>query len=515
MANRVTKDIAVVGGFTGLSRVLGFVRDMVMAWLLGAGSGPMADAFIVAFRIPNLLRRFMAEGAVSVAFVPVFSEIKEKEGLDRAFSMARGVFTWMFLLLTLVVIAGEILAPALVSMIAPGFLKSPAFDLTVELTRIMFPYILLIGIVALFMGILNSIGHFAAPAAAPILLNVFMIGVPVVFYVLVPVFESPAHALAWGVILGGIAQVMLQIIPLKRLKVPVGFSREFKDPRLRQVGSLMGVAAVGASVYQINVLVGTLLASLLATGSVSYLYYSNRLIELPLGIFVFAVGNVMLPAMSRAYARTDKGGLEFLLGRSLFLVLLFTLPATIGMCILAEPILSILFMRGEFTQADVVNSAYALQMYSFGLCAVGIARILTQTLYSMQLARIVVRSAWITLLVNILLCIALMTYMDFAGIALAGSLSMVFQVVLLLRGIKRQGIGIRAGELRRYAKILVAAIIMGICIFPYTGMSFWVEGLSLYSLSMLMLSIITGIVLYFVMLLIMGFRYSKADFGIM
>ncbi|MFA5654330.1 MAG: murein biosynthesis integral membrane protein MurJ, partial [Desulfomonilia bacterium] len=339
MKKSTKRKIATVGGLTGISRALGFVRDMVMAWLLGAGF--LADAFIVAFRIPNLLRRFMAEGAVSVAFVPVFVESKEKDGLQKAIELTRGVFTLLFFSLAGLVILGEIVAPFIVAFIAPGFLDREIFDVTVRLTRIMFPFILLIGTGALLMGVLNSLGHFSAPAGAPILLNVFMIGMPVLFHVVYPVFSSPADAFAWGVILGGIAQILLQAVPLRGMRVSLGFTRNFFHPRLRQVLKLMGVAAVGASVYQLNVFIGTLLASLLSTGSVSYLYYANRIVELPLGLFAFAVSNVMLPSLSAAYARTDHQALRALTGESLIAVLLFTIPATIGIIALAEPLLAV------------------------------------------------------------------------------------------------------------------------------------------------------------------------------
>ncbi|MBN2298060.1 MAG: murein biosynthesis integral membrane protein MurJ [Deltaproteobacteria bacterium] len=504
MKIRVKKNIATVSGLTGISRVLGFIRDMVLAWLLGAGI--LADAFIVAFRIPNLLRRFMAEGAVSVAFVPVFSEAKERDGLEKAFVLARGVFTIMFLALTAVVIVGEIVAPAVVAVIAPGFIHNEAFDTAVHLTRIMFPYILLIGIVALFMGILNSLGHFSAPAAAPILLNVFMIGIPIVFYVLIPVFSSPADAFAWGVILGGIAQVLLHVIPLKRLRVPLGLTRSFYHPRLRQVASLMGVAAIGASVYQINVFVGTLLASLLATGSVSYLYYANRIVELPLGLFAFAVGNVMLPSMSRAYARSDTKGLTSLVGESVSAVLVFTIPATVGIMVLAEPIFSILFLRGAFTMTDALASAYALRMYALGLCAVGISRILTQALYAMQQARSVVNIAWIALVINILVSVALMMPMQHAGIALASSISVVLQVIILYRVLIKKGISPGKIPVVQYAKMIAAAAGMGLCLIPFASMQFWLEGFTLYGLFLLLSSIVSGAVIYFGLLWLLGFR---------
>jgi len=505
MKAHTKKNIATVSGLTGISRILGFVRDMVLAWLLGAGI--LADAFIVAFRIPNLLRRFMAEGAVSVAFVPVFSEAKERDGLDKAFMLARGVFTLLFLLLTALVIIGEIVAPALVAVIAPGFINADTFDTAVHLTRIMFPYILLIGIVALFMGILNSLGHFSAPAGAPILLNIFMIGIPLVFHVMIPVFSSPADAFAWGVISGGVAQVILHVIPLKRLHVPLGFTRNFYQPRLRQVGKLMGVAAIGASVYQINVFVGTLLASLLATGSVSYLYYANRIVELPLGLFAFAVGNVMLPAMSSAHARGDLSKLSSLTGDSLSAVLMFTIPSTIGILVLAEPIFAILFMRGAFTLQDSLLSAYALRMYALGLGAVGCSRIFTQALYSMQQAKVVVNVAWVTLGINVILSVVLMRFMQHAGIALASSISVFLQVVVLYRVLGKKGIRLAANSFSRYAKMIVAAAAMGVCLFPFLSMRFWLEGLTFTSASLLAVCVVSGAVVYFGLLWSMGFRH--------
>ncbi|HDP24414.1 MAG TPA: murein biosynthesis integral membrane protein MurJ [Deltaproteobacteria bacterium] len=496
------RNAVTVGGFTGVSRILGFVRDVVMAWLLGAGL--LADAFIVAFRLPNLLRRFMAEGAVSVAFVPVFSEVRARQGIEKAFELSRSIFTLMFLLLVIVVIVGELIAPALVALIAPGFLNQPVFAEAVHLTRIMFPYILLIGIVSLCMGILNSLGHFAAPAASPILLNVFMISVPIIFHVLVPVFSSPADALAVGVILGGIAQLAIQIVPLRRRKVPLGFSRDLGNPRVRQVSRLMGISALGASVYQINVFVGTLLASLLATGSVSYLYYANRITELPLGIFAFAVGNVMLPAMSSASANMDLDKVSSLLKRAISAVSLFVIPASVGIFVLAEPIFAVLFMRGQFSASDVSASAYALQMYTLGLCAVGWSRIFTQALYAMQRAGLVVKVAWLTLGLNVILCLVLMPVMNHAGIALASSLSMFFQLVVLARSLTGNGVSAWSGHWRSFLKMTGAALVMGAFLLPFLRMEFWMEGFTVFSAGILIFCIIMGALLYFGLLRIMG-----------
>ena len=504
MKDGFKKNVATVGGLTSISRILGFVRDMIMAWLLGAG--PLADAFVVANRLPNLLRRFMAEGAVSVAFVPVFSEVKEREGIARAYVMAQEIMTLMFYGLVVVVIIGEILAPALVAVIAPGFLHQPVFGTTVHLTRIMFPYILLIGVAVLFMGILNSIGHFAAPAAAPILMNIAMIAVPLLCYVAYPVFSSPADALAWGVIAGGIAQIIIQMPPLLKRHVPLRFTINFHSSRVRQVLRLVGVAAIGASIYQINVLVGTLFASLLSEGSVSYLYYANRILELPLGIFAFAVGNVMLPAMSSASARMDADHQSYLLGRSLVAVLLFTIPATVGTCVFAKPIFTILFIRGAFTLDDAVASAYALQMYSLSLWAVGWSRIQTQALYAMQKARIVVNVSWLSLVANVIFILMLMPFMQHAGIALASSISVFFQLFMLHRHLVKSGIRLSRDHQLQFLKMIAASAVMGIALLPFARMELWNKGFTPFNGSLLILCVVCGVALYFGLLWIMGIR---------
>jgi len=504
MKSSFRRHIATVGALTGISRILGFVRDMVTAWLLGAS--PLADAFFVAFRIPNLLRRFMAEGAVSVAFVPVFNEAKETDGLEKALAMFRDVMTLMFYCLIAVVILGEIIAPAMVAAIAPGFYHEPIFNTAVHLTRIMFPFILLVGIVALFMGVLNSLGHFAAPAAAPIILNIFMIGVPIAGYVLIPLFQTPADALAWGVIIGGVAQLVLQIPVLRRYKVPLSLSRDFHNPRIRQVTRLMGVAAIGASQYQIGVFIGTLLASLLAAGSVSYLWYANRLVELPLGVFAFAVGNVVLPAMSTASAHMDFERLGVLMRGSLRTVLLFTIPATVGLILLAEPIIAILFMRGRFGMGDVVNTALALQMYALALWAIGYTRIQNQALYAMQQAKLVVNIGWLSQGLNILLSIVLMQPLRHAGIALASSISVAFQLICFHVILSRKGIGLNRAFFKTCGKMLLASGAMGVCIYPFLLKRFWTAGLNPQSLGVLTLCVALAIGVYFAALWAMGVR---------
>lgn len=508
MAKSFGRNALTVGGFTAISRILGLVRDMVTAWILGAGG--LADAFFVAFRLPNLLRRFMAEGAVSVAFVPVFNEVKEQEGLQKALSMAQAVLTLMYLVFGITVVLGEIFAPLFVTLIAPGFLNNPEFATAVHLTRLMFPFIGLVGVLAFYMGILNSLDHFAAPAAAPIVLNVFMIASPLLLYKAWPVFASPADALAWGVILGGIAQLLIQYPTLKRLHVPLGLSREFRDPHVRQMTRLMGVSAVGASAYQLQVLASTMLASLLSVGSVSYLVYAGRIMELPLGLFAYAVSNVMLPSMSAAWARRDLDQFAALTGKSLSAVLCFTLPATIGILLLAEPITVLLFERGAFTRSDSLKAALALQMYGISLWAVGYARIQTQALYAMQEAKLVMRIVWVGLGIFVAAALGLMQPFGHAGIALALSLSSLAQMIIQAFVLKRLGISSFRIIWRDAAKMLAASLLMGLTLYPFVRLNFWNRGLDLSSAVILGAAITLGAACYFGLLRLMGYRFRRA-----
>ncbi len=508
MAKSFGRNALTVGGLTAVSRILGLVRDMVTAWILGASG--LADAFFVAFRLPNLLRRFMAEGAVSVAFVPVFNEVKEQEGLKKALSLAQAVLTLMYLVFGLTVVLGEVFAPLFVTVIAPGFLHNPEFGTAVHLTRLMFPFIALVGVLAFYMGILNSLDHFAAPAAAPIVLNVFMIAVPLLCYKLWPVFTSPADALAWGVILGGIVQLLIQYPALRRLKVPLGLSREFRDPHVRQMTRLMGVSAVGASAYQLQVLASTMLASLLSVGSVSYLVYAGRIMELPLGLFAYAVSNVMLPSMSAAWARRDLNEFSALTGKSLSAVLCFTLPATIGILLLAEPITVLLFERGAFTRTDSLKAALALQMYGLSLWAVGYARIQTQALYAMQEAKLVMRIVWVGLGIFVAAAFGLMQPFGHAGIALALSISSLAQMAIQAVVLKRLGISSLKLVWRDAVKMLLASLAMGLGLYPCLRLKFWDAGLNATSALIMAVVVALSAAGYFGLLRLLGYRFRRA-----
>ena len=456
-AARVTKAAGVVGSATLLSRILGLVRDMVTAWFFGTGLA--ADAFFVAFRIPNLLRRLFAEGSLTVAFIPVFTEYLYNRGREEAFSLARSAWWILAMILAAVTVLGVAIAPVIVKIIALGFSSPDKFELTVLLTRIMFPYIFFIGLVALAMGILNALGHFAAPALAPVLLNVGMIGC---VFLLSPYLEKPSVGLAIGVIVGGALQLALQI----PFMIRKGFHLLVRSPlyhsALKRIALLMSPAVLGAAVYQISTLVDTLLASLLPEGSVSYLYYADRLVQFPLGVFAIALATAALPSLSKQAALGDTEGLRTSFSYALRLVFFITIPAMTGLIVLREPIVQLLFERGAFDPAATRMTAEALFYYAIGLCAFSGVRIVASTFYALQDTKTPVRMAVISLVVKIVLSILFMGPMRHGGLALATSLASGVNLVLLIWALrKRLGrIGAR-GILGSILKSTASAVVMG------------------------------------------------------
>ena len=474
---KITKAAGVVSAATLLSRVFGLVRDIVIAAFFGAG--PAADAFFVAFRIPNLLRRLFAEGSLTISFIPVFTEYLLKRGRDEAFALARS--SWWILTMTLVVVSvlGVLLSPLIVKIIAPGFISSPdKFDLTVLLTRIMFPYIFFIGLVALAMGILNTLGHFAAPACSPALLSVAMVSSVLLIS---PRLEKPVLGLAVGVMIGGGLQLTLQIPFLVRR----GFRLLVRGPlyhaAIKRIALLMTPAVFGAAVYQINILVGTLLATLLPEGSVSYLYYADRMVQFPLGVFAIALATAVLPSLSKQAAMNDMEGLRSSFSYALRLVFFITIPAMTGLIILREPIISLLFQRGAFDAASSRLTAEAVLYYAVGLWAFSGVRIVVAAFYSLQDTKTPVKTAVVSLLTNIVLSLLLMGSMQHGGLALATSLASGVNLTLLILALRRRlgRIGAR-GIIESVFRSAVCAAIMGAVIGlagnwagPACGQSFW------------------------------------------
>ncbi len=424
---RVAKAAGLVGAATMLSRIFGFIRDMVIAGLFGAG--PATDAFFVAFRIPNLLRRLLAEGSLTLSFVPVFTEYLKKKSLREADELASVTFTVLSALVALVALAGILFSPFIVSVMAPGFAHFPRqYELTVFLNRIMFPYIVFLSLAALCMGVLNSLRHFLAPALSPVVLNIIMIAAALT---LRDFFSAPITALAVGVLLGGALQLALQWPFLVRLGVRLKPNFRFSHPGLRQMGRLIVPSVLGSAVYQLNIFISTILASLLPRGSVSFLYYADRIVELPLGVFAIAVGTAALPSFSEQAASGDLVRLKRTISFSLRLVLFIAVPATVALIELRLPIISVLFQRGAFTSESARLTADALLCYAVGLWAFSTIRIIDSAFFAIQDRNSPLKVAFLSFLVNAAASAALMFPYKHSGLALATSLASAVNVTVL------------------------------------------------------------------------------------
>ena len=419
------------------------------------GSGMAADAFFVAFRIPNLLRRLFAEGSLSIAFIPVFTEYLQRKSREDALELARIVLTLLSLILAVVTIAGVLASPWIVRIQAFGFGGAgEKYELTVLLTRITFPYIFLISLVALFMGILNSFRHFAAPAAAPILLNAGIIAAVVG---LSPHCSRPVIGLAVGVIIGGVLQVMLQIPWLVKAGVSLRPRWWPGHPGVRRIGRLMLPAVFGSAVYQFNQFVGTLLASFLPEGSVSWLYYADRLGQFPLGVFAIAISTAALPSLSRQAAESGLHAFREPREYAMRLVLFITLPAMTGLMVLGPLIIRVLFERGAFAAASTAMTTQALVFYCVGLWAFSGIRVLVAGFYALQDTKTPVKAAFIALIANVAFSLALMGPLRHGGLALALSLASTVQFAALALFLGKQVPGWNVRSIARTAGISVCA----------------------------------------------------------
>ena len=413
------RSIATVGGFTMMSRVLGFARDILIANFLGAGM--VADAFFVAFRFPNLFRRLFAEGAFSAAFVPIFSGLLESEGRDKAKAFADEAFSVLAFILLVFVVLMEMAMPWAMYGLAPGFDETPGkMELATELSRIAFPYLFFISLVSLQSGVLNSIGRFAAAAAAPVLLNVTLIAAVLA---LTPMMESAGHSLAWGVAAAGLVQFAWLVFHCRRDGLPVSFTRPRLSPKVRLLGRRILPVVFGASLYQINLLIGTILASLVSEGAVSYLYYADRVTQLPLGVVGVAVGTALLPTLSRQLKAGQAEAADYSLNRGLEFALLLTLPAAAALLVMAGPVTAVLFERGAFTADDSRATAAALAAFSTGLPAYVLIRVLAPAFFAREDTVTPVRIAAVAMLANVVLNLILMQFYAHVGIALGAALS--------------------------------------------------------------------------------------------
>jgi putative peptidoglycan lipid II flippase len=431
----IARNAAIIAAATMLSRVLGLGRDLVTAFALGAG--PMADAFFVAFRMPNLLRSLFAEGSLAMAFIPVFTRANQKEGKERAFCLARSVQFWILLVLGLIILLVLLFPMPLTMLMAFGFKsKDPELlEFTATLVRLCFPYILFISAVALCMGVLNSMGRFLAPALAPCVLNVVLIGSALTAYF---AGWNVAVALAVGVPLAGLGQWLLQQPFLRREGFRWSGPWSPRDPEVVRIGRLMLPTVLGSAVYQLNIVAGTLMASFLPFGSITYLYYADRLVQLPLGVFGVAISTAALPTLATFYAGRRLGDFKAALNSSLGLTLFVSIPSAAGLIGLASPLIAFLFGRGAFTPDAVQATALALMGYAVGLPAFSCARSLVSAFYAQEDTKTPVVVACFCLTLNIVLGILLMRFMGHMGLALAASISSWINVLLLGRILSRR-----------------------------------------------------------------------------
>ncbi|TBU95768.1 murein biosynthesis integral membrane protein MurJ [Stutzerimonas kirkiae] len=498
------KSLSAVSSLTMLSRVLGFVRDTIIGRIFGAGVA--SDAFVVAFRLPNLLRRIFAEGAFSQAFVPILGEYKTQQGEEATRTFLAYVSGLLTLVLALVTLLGMLAAPWIVWISAPGFAdEAERFELTVDLLRVTFPYILLISLSSLSGAVLNTWNRFSVPAFVPTLLNLSMI---VFALLLAPYFDPPIMALGWAVLAGGVLQLCWQLPHLKKIGMLVLPRLNWRDTGVWRVLKLMGPAIFGVSVSQISLIINTAFASFLVAGSVSWMYYADRLMELPCGVLGVALGTILLPALSRTHARADHAEYSRLLDWGLRLCFLLALPSALALAVLAEPLTVSLFQYGKFTAHDAQMTQQALIAYSVGLLGIILVKILAPGFYARQNMRTPVKIALVTLLVTQLLNLLLIGPLAHAGLALAIGLGACLNAGLLFWHLRKGGYyRPLPGWGRFLLKLLLAvAVMVGALLLALHYMPAWDEGGMALRLLRLGGLVLLGLAAYFGSLALLGFR---------
>ena len=498
------KVLATVSSMTLLSRILGFVRDFVIARAFGAGAA--TDAFFVAFRLPNLLRRMFAEGAFSQAFVPILAEYKNQREAEETRRLADHVATLLFLALLAVTLLGIAVTPVLIYISAPGFAADATkFELTIDLTRIAFPYILFISLVSLSGGILNTWSRFAVPAFTPVLLNLAFIGMALFA---APYFDPPVLALAWAVLLGGVLQLALQIPFLAKIGMLPRFSFSLADAGVNRILKLMLPALLGVSVTQISLLINTIFASFLPNGSVSWLYYADRLMEFPAGLLGAALGTILLPSLARSHADNDRGEFSALLDWGLRLTFLLTLPAALALALLAVPLLSTLFNYGAFQADDVLKTRDALMAYSVGLTGLVLVKVLAPGFYARQNIRTPVKIALVTLAATQVMNAVFIVPLQHAGLALSIGLAACLNAALLWRGLRRRGDHVPQPGWHLFGlKLTAALVVMGATLWFGMGQQAnWIGAPPLARMLRLSALVAGGGAAYFSTLWLLGFR---------
>ena len=512
--SKLVAKTSVVSGMTLISRILGLVRDIVLARFFGASL--VMDAFLVANRIPNMLRRFFAEGAFSQGFIPVMARYREQHDHSAAREYVDAVAGTFGLVLFVITLVGVVAAPILVLIVAPGFIGDGGdFDLASLMLRFTFPYLFFVSLTAFAGGILNTYGRFAVPAFTPVILNVVLIAAAIWWS---PQLEEPGMALAYAVLIAGICQLLFQLPFLARIRA---LPRPKWSPRhegVRRTVRLMLPAIFGSSVAQINVLLGGIIASMLGVGSISYLYFSDRLMEFPLGLFGIALATVTLPYLSRLWANDSRDEFSRTLDWSMKLAALVAVPAAVGLLVLAEPLIVTIFYRGEFDQHSVKMTAMALQAYAIGLVGFSFVKILAPAFFARENTRTPVRIALIALAVNLVLSIAsawYLTHIGFVGahvgLALATSVAALLNAGLLYRGLRREGVLVHSPG---WASLLVQIALANISMWAILSLlnkslSWWFDVGPQTRMAWLGLSVLAGAAAYFLVLFALGLRPSK------
>lgn len=515
MSGKLLKSGLIVSFMTLISRVLGLVRDVVVANFVGAGAA--ADVFFFANRIPNFLRRLFAEGAFSQAFVPVLSEVKAKHGDDAVRELVAKVAGTLGVIVTLVTLFGVIASPLLALLFGMGWFiewlndgpEAHKFEMASLMLKITFPYLWFISLVALSGALLNTYNKFAVAAFTPVFLNIAIIGSALY---LAPTLSEPALALAWGVFIGGAVQLLFQLPFLAKAGLLVMPRWGWRDENVTKIRTLMLPALFGVSVSQINLLLDTVIASFLLTGAVSWLYYSDRLIEFPLGLFGIAIATVILPNLSRHYASEDASRFSYTLDWALRFVAMFGLPAMFALMVLAQPIIAVLFLRGEFTENDVLMVSYSLIAYACGLLSYMLIKVLAPGFYARQDIKTPVRIGIIAMVANMVLNLLLAPFLSYVGLALATALSASLNAFLLYRGLKQRGVyQLSRRSIIFLAKFTLASLVMTGALYYFSpALAEWtVLSLSaqIIKLSVLCIGAVIG---YFALLLLLGIRL--ADF---
>ncbi|ADO48971.1 murein biosynthesis integral membrane protein MurJ [[Enterobacter] lignolyticus] len=501
------KSLAAVSSMTMFSRVLGFARDAIVARVFGAGMA--TDAFFVAFKLPNLLRRIFAEGAFSQAFVPILAEYKSKQGDDATRVFISYVSGLLTLALAVVTVLGMIAAPWVITITAPGFADTAdKFALTSQLLRITFPYILLISLASLVGAILNTWNRFSVPAFAPTFLNISMIGFALFA---APYFHPPVLALAWAVTVGGVLQFLYQLPHLKKIGMLVLPRVNFKDAGSMRVVKQMGPAILGVSVSQISLIINTIFASFLVSGSVSWMYYADRLMEFPSGVLGVALGTILLPSLSKSFASGNHDEYSRLMDWGLRLCFLLALPSAVAIGILAKPLTVALFQYGKFTAFDAAMTQRALVAYSVGLMGLIVVKVLAPGFYSRQDIKTPVKIAIVTLIMTQLMNLAFIGPLKHAGLSLSIGLAACLNASLLYWQLRKKDIFTPQPGWRTFLiRLIVAVLVMSAALLGMMHiMPEWSHGTMPYRIMRLMAVVVVGIVAYFATLLALGFKVKE------